>query len=130
MTPLRKVTGRTIFSPRKFLGEMRVSMWARMAVYRSALYFRIEVDYFSPNLDLVVIGLLVLLHVDIDGEMRIHVTHLVLVALGDANDQIVDDGLDSAEGSDILARAVVDLDLDDRFLGQREAHRDVREIFC
>ena len=62
--------------------------------------------------------------------MRIHVTHLVLVALGDANNQIVDDGLDSAEGSDILARAVVDLDLDDRFLGPREAHRDVREIFC
>ena len=45
--------------------------------------------------------------------MCIHVAHLVLVALCDADDQIVDDTLDGAESCDVFARAVVNLDLDD-----------------
>lgn len=84
----------------------------------------------SPDLDLIVVGLLVLLHVDVDGEMGIHVSHLVLVALGHADNEVVDDGLDGPQSSDVLARAVVYLDLDDGFLGQREADGDVGEIFC
>lgn len=83
-----------------------------------------------PNLDLIVIGLFVLLHVDVDGEMCVNVAHLVLIALRDANDQVVDDGLDRAEGCHIFATAVVDLDLHDRLLWQREADGDVGEVFC
>ena len=48
--------------------------------------------------------------------MCVHVSHLVLVALCDADDQVVDDSLDGTEGCDIFARAVVNLDLNDRFL--------------
>lgn len=61
--------------------------------------------------------------------MGIHVAHLVLVAFGDADDQVVDDGPDGAEGCDIFAGAVVDFDLNDAFLGKREADGDVGEIF-
>jgi hypothetical protein len=39
-------------------------------------------------------SLLVLLDIDVDGEMGIDVTHLVLEALGDADDQVVDEGTD------------------------------------
>lgn len=67
----------------------------------------------SPDLDLVQTGLLVLVDVDVDGEMCVDVAHLVLVALGDADDHVVDDAADGAEGSDGLARAVVQLDRDD-----------------
>jgi hypothetical protein len=35
-----------------------------------------------------------LLNVDVDGEMGIHIAHLVLVALGNTRDQVVDDRLD------------------------------------
>jgi hypothetical protein len=42
-----------------------------------------------PDLDLPLVGLLVLLEVDVDGEMGVDVTHLVLVALGDTDDQVV-----------------------------------------
>ncbi len=48
------------------------------------------------------------------GEMGIDVAHLVLEALGDADDQVVDEGADCAEGGDVLADAMVDLDADRR----------------
>jgi hypothetical protein len=111
------VTGRTIFSPKKFL--LQISIYCRRP--RGA-------D--KPNLNFVVIGLLVLFHVDVDGEMGVHVAHLVLVAFRDADDQVVDDGLNGAERGDVLAAAVVDLDLYDGFLGQGEADGDVGEVFC
>ena len=56
-----------------------------------------------------------LLDVDVDREMSINVSHLVFVASCDACDEVLDDGLDCAEGSDIFARTVVDFDLDDVF---------------
>jgi hypothetical protein len=80
-----------------------------------------------PDLNLVLVGLLVLLDVDVDGEMGVDVAHLVLVALGDTDDQVVDEGADGAEGSDALARAVVELDLDEVLLGVREADSQVTE---
>jgi hypothetical protein len=49
--------------------------------------------------------------------MGVHVAHLVLVAFCDAGDQVLDDGLYCSEGSDILAAAVVDFDLDNVRLG-------------
>lgn len=59
-------------------------------------------DYPSDNLladevsdlDLPQIGLAVLLDVDVDGEMGVDVAHLVLEALGDTDDQVVDEGAD------------------------------------
>ena len=48
------------------------------------------------DLDLEQTSLLVLLDVDVDGEMGVDVAHLVLVALGDTNDQVVDDGSDGS----------------------------------
>lgn len=83
-----------------------------------------------PDLNLIQACLLVFLDVDVDGEMGIDVSHFVPVALGDADDEVVDDGFDGAERGDILAAAVVDLDRDDVFAGQGEADSEVREIFC
>lgn len=60
--------------------------------------------------------------------MGIDVAHLVLEALGDADDQVVDDSPHRPEGSDILAGAVVDLDADDILLGPREADGDVAKV--
>lgn len=78
----------------------------------------------------------VLLDVDVDRKVSIDVSHLVLVTLGHASDQVVDDRLDGSEGSDVLSRAMVDFDSDclqsllGLLLGQGECYGDVREIFC
>ena len=72
-------------------------------------------------------SLVVLLEVDVDGEMGVDVAHLVLVALGDTNDHVVDDGADGAESGDVLAGTVVHLDVDDVLLGVREADSQVLE---
>ena len=80
-----------------------------------------------PDLNLPDAGLRVLVQVDVDGEMGVDVAHLVLVALGDADDQVVDEGADGAEGSDALARAVVELDLDEVLLGVGEGNSQVAE---
>jgi len=84
---------------------------------------------FIPNLDLIKTSLLVLLNVDVDWEMGVDVSHLVLIALCDTGDEVLDDGLDSAESGDIFAAAVVDLDRDNVFLGEGEANGKVGEIF-
>ena len=42
--------------------------------------------------------------------MCVNISHLVLVAFRDADDEIADDSLDRAESSDILARAMVYFD--------------------
>ena len=59
--------------------------------------------------------------------MGVDVAHLVLVALGDTDDQVVDEGADGAEGSDALARAVVELDLDEVLLGVGERDSQMAE---
>jgi hypothetical protein len=80
------------------------------------------------DLNLVQVGLGVLGDVDVDGEMGVDVSHLVLETLGDTNDQVVDEGSDSSEGSDILADTVVDLDGDLVLLGAGEVDGQVAEI--
>lgn len=74
VTPSGMVTCRTIFSPKKFLHH-----------HKSANHSFHPVGVFIPDLQ-VVETLIVLLDVDVDGEMGIDVSHLVLVALGDAGD--------------------------------------------
>lgn len=62
--------------------------------------------------------------------MSVYVSHLVFEALGDTDDQVVDERSDSSEGSDIFARAVVQLDVDDVLLWVGEGNSDVAEILC
>jgi hypothetical protein len=80
------------------------------------------------DLDLVQARLRVLLHVDVDGEMGVDVAHLVLEALGHADDHVVDQRADGAEGGDVLARAVVELDVDDVLLWVREVDGQMAEV--
>lgn len=80
-----------------------------------------------PDLNLVdAVGVLV--DVDIDGKVCVDVSHLVLEALGDANNQVVDDGADGTEGGDVLADTVVDVDGNDVLLGLGEADGNVRQV--
>jgi hypothetical protein len=81
-----------------------------------------------PDLNLNEASLGVLLKVDVDGEMGIDVAHLVLEALGDTDDQVVDDGADGTQGSDTLADTVVHLDGDNILLRATEGNSDVRKI--
>lgn len=60
--------------------------------------------------------------------MSIDISHLVLEALGHADDEVVDESADSAEGSDTLAAAVVHFDVDDILLRVREADGDMIEV--
>ena len=62
--------------------------------------------------------------------MCVDVSHLVLVALCDADYEIFDDRLDGAESSDVFAAAVVDLDRHGVFAREGEADGEVGEIFC
>lgn len=86
------------------------------------------IHWHIPDLDLPVAGLGVLVQVDVDGEMGIDVAHLVLEALGDTNDEVVDDGADGTESGNVLADAVVDLDADNVLLGGREVNGDVAQV--
>lgn len=60
--------------------------------------------------------------------MSVDVAHLVLEALGDTDDEVVDDGADGTQGSDTLAGTVVQLDGDDVLLGAAEGHIKVRQV--
>lgn len=82
---------------------------------------------YIPDLDLVD-TVAVFVQVDVDGEMGVDVTHLVLEALGDTNDQVVHDGADGTEGGDILADTVVDVDGDDAGLRLGEGDGDVGQV--
>jgi len=61
--------------------------------------------------------------------MGVDVSHLVLEALRNADDQIVDECSDRSEGSDALARAVVEFDINDVFGGVREGDGEMSEVF-
>jgi hypothetical protein len=75
--------------------------------------FWVRISLNIPDIDLEKTCIVVLLNVDVDGEMGVDVAHLVLEALGDTNDQVVDERADGAESGDVLARAMVNLDVDD-----------------
>lgn len=81
-----------------------------------------------PDFDLVKTSLVVLVYVDVDGEMCVDISHLVSETLGDANDQVIDEGSDSSEGSNILSGAMVKLDVDNVFLRVREIDGQVAQV--
>jgi len=60
--------------------------------------------------------------------MCVHISHLVLETLGNTNDQVVDESSDCAEGGDVLAGTVVQLDVDNILLGVREVDCQVVEV--
>lgn len=60
-----------------------------------------------PNIDLEKPSLRILLDVDINGKMGVDISHLILEALRNADNQVVDDGFDSSERSNILAGTMV-----------------------
>jgi hypothetical protein len=80
------------------------------------------------DLNLVLVGLGVLVDVDVDGEMGVDVAHLVLEALGDTDDQVVDQSADGTESGNVLAGTVVDLNTNDVLLGVREADGQVGQV--
>lgn len=62
--------------------------------------------------------------------MCVDISHLVLEALGDTNDQVVDQGTDCAESGDVLSGTVVQLDVDDILLWVREVDGQMVEVLC
>ena len=60
--------------------------------------------------------------------MGVDVTHLVLEALGDTNDHVVDERTDGTESSDVLAGTVVHLDLDGGGIGLLEGDGQVTKV--
>lgn len=80
-----------------------------------------------PDLNLVD-TVRVLVQVDVDGEMGVDVSHLVLEAFRDTDDQVVDEGADCSEGGDGLADTMVDVNGDDVLLGRRKADGDVGQV--
>lgn len=55
--------------------------------------------------------------------MRINVAHLVFETFCDTNYLVVEDSLDSSEGSDVLARAMMQLDIYCVLVGSGETDR-------
>jgi len=80
------------------------------------------------DLDLEQASLVVLVEVDVDGEMGVDVAHLVLEALGDTDNQVLNQGADGAETGNGLAGAVVDGDGNDILLGLGEANGHVAKV--
>jgi hypothetical protein len=60
--------------------------------------------------------------------MCVDVSHLVLEALGDTDDQVVDESADCAEGGDVLSGTVVQLNVDDILLWVREVDCQMVEV--
>jgi len=60
--------------------------------------------------------------------MCVDISHLVLEALGDTDDQVVDEGSDCAEGSDVLSGTVVQFDVDNILLWVGEVDGQVVEV--
>lgn len=70
----------------------------------------------------------VLNEVDVDGEMGVDVSHLVLVTSGDTGDHVVDEGLDGSQSSDVLSVTIEDGDLDLVIGDLLEGNVDVRQV--
>ena len=82
--------------------------------------------YYIPDLNL---GLaIIVFDVDINRKMRIDVSHLVLVPLGDTCYHVLDEGLDGPEGGDILSESVVKVDLNNSWGLANEADVKVLEV--
>eukprot|EP00961_Rhodomonas_salina_P121662 1638138-Rhodomonas_salina.2 len=79
--------------------------------------------------DVLDLGALRLLAVDVDGEMRVHELHLVLVPAGDPDNHVADVRDDSAHSSELLLGSEPLLDLEKEANSQPTMHaREARAI--
>lgn len=81
-----------------------------------------------PDLHFGAASLLVLLEVDVDGEMGVDVSELVEVALGDTDDEVVKERPHGSESGNIFPGAVVDKNGEGVGLGLGEGDRDVAQV--
>jgi len=82
------------------------------------------------DLNFIQASLIVLVHVDVDWEMGIDITHLVLETLRDTDDQVVDEGPDCSKRSDVLPCTVVQFDIDNILFGVGEVYCQMVEVLC
>ena len=61
--------------------------------------------------------------------MRIDISHFVLETPRYANDQIVDESLDGPKSSHVLARAMMQLDIDNLFWGMWKTDWKMGQVF-
>lgn len=66
--------------------------------------------------------------VNVDGEMCVDISHLVLVTLGNTGDQVSNKRLDGSESSNVLSVSVVDSDLDSLVRDLAEGNINVSEV--
>jgi hypothetical protein len=116
---------RTSFSPRKLLRV--VCQYSRDSIFDITPSLK-TFEGRIPDLNNPKAGVVVLVKVDVDGEMGVDVTHLVLEALGDTNDHVVDERTDGTESGDVLAGTVVHLDLDGGGIGLLEGDGQVTKV--
>lgn len=60
--------------------------------------------------------------------MGVDVSHLVLETPSNANNQVVDDGFHGSKCSDVLARTMMQLDIDKVLRRMGEAHREMGHV--
>ncbi len=75
---------------------------------------------YVPDFNLEKTSLRVLLDVDVDGKVGVDVAHLVPETSRDADDQVVEEGLDGPECGNVLSCAVMKLDVDNALRWMRE----------
>jgi hypothetical protein len=120
---------RTIFSPTKLLIEQLASTDFTLIPRCSAILPPLSNSAILRDIpDLNLLLAVDFVDVDVDWEMGVDVSHLVLVSLGDTDDEVLDERLDGAESSDILAVSVVELDLNNIRLWFGESDVDVLEV--
>ena len=103
----------------------KVSIEKRPLAFNKACFFT---DIGIPDLNIEKTSLTVLLNVHVDGKVSVDVTHLVLEAPGNTNDQVVDDSADRTEGSNTLTGTMVKFDRDYTLLRATESDGDVGEV--
>lgn len=61
--------------------------------------------------------------------MGVDISHLILEALRNADNQVVDDGFDGSECSNVLACTMMQFDIDEIFRRMGEADREMGQVF-
>lgn len=122
------VTLRTIFSPMKFLRSLDPrATWEGEG--NSSWFFPQTTRFPNvPNINLKKPSLRVLLDVDINRKMGVDISHFILEALRNADNQVVYDGFDSPECSNILAGTMMQFDTDEVFRRMGEANREMGQV--
>lgn len=68
------------------------------------------------------------IHNNVDGKVSIHITHLVLEALGDTSDHVVDNRANSTDSSNMLTSTVVDSEEKSVLVGKLDLNVQVTQV--